>query len=128
MRSGEPAKLTLSPRATSASATASDGRTWPAVPPAAIRHLSALCSGMSRDVKEDAYRGERHNEARPAVGHERKRDSGQRSEPENRRQIDERLPADECRQPGCEALPERIAAAQSHPQTGVREGAIRRDH
>ena len=32
------------PRAASASATASDGSTWPAVPPAAIRHLSGCFS------------------------------------------------------------------------------------
>src|SRR4029078_13361153 len=79
-RSGDPANVTRTPRATSASATASDGSTWPAVPPAAIRDLSSRRYGMSRAVKEDADRGQRHNEARASVGDEWKRDPGQRSE------------------------------------------------
>src|SRR4051794_672622 len=62
IRSGEPANVTRTPRAVSASATASDGRTCPAVPPAAIRQLRLLdgCDeGMvDRDVKEDADGGE----------------------------------------------------------------------
>src|SRR5437667_280585 len=37
--------------------------------------------GTPGDVKEDADADERDDEARSAVGHERKRDSGQRREP-----------------------------------------------
>ena len=42
IRSGEPAKLTATPRSLSSSATARAGRTCPAVPPAAITHRSPL--------------------------------------------------------------------------------------
>ena len=58
-RSGDPANVTLTPRSRSASAIASDGRTCPAVPPAAIRHRSSSdcdCALIGGDVKEDARR------------------------------------------------------------------------
>src|SRR5262249_60508446 len=71
---GDPANVTRAPRATSASATASAGSTWPAVPPAAIRQAGASFSGIARDVKEDADRDERYYEARPAVRDERQWD------------------------------------------------------
>src|SRR5215204_1120895 len=120
-RSGDPAKATLAPRATSASATASDGSTWPAVPPAAIRHLSSCCSAMPCDVKEDAHRSERYDEARPAVGDERERDSGQRSEAEHRREIDQSLSRHERRQAGREPLAERVPATKRDAKAGVGE-------
>src|SRR6266545_5835143 len=122
-RSGDPAKVVVTPCSASASATASDGSTWPAVPPAAIRHLSARTSAMSCDVKEDAHRRERDDEARPAIGDERKRDSGQRREPEHGGEIDQRLAADERRQARREPLAEGITAAQSNAETCVREEA-----
>src|SRR5581483_9116189 len=71
MRPGEPAKLTLTPRARSACATASDGITWPAVPPAAITHLSPDSDAIAAsDVKEHAHGREQHDEAGPSVGHQ----------------------------------------------------------
>src|SRR5919198_88773 len=85
-RSGEPANVTRAPRARSASATASAGSTWPAVPPAAIRHAGASCSRIARDVKEDPDRGEPDDEARPAVRDEGQRDPGQRREAHDRLQ------------------------------------------
>src|SRR6187402_3667201 len=126
-RSGDPANVTWTSRAASASATASDGSTWPAVPPAAIRHLSGCFSTLSRDVKEDARRGERDNEARAPVRDERERDSRQRSETEHRSEIDQRLAANERRQAGREPLAERIAAAQGDPQPRVGERDIGRE-
>src|SRR5881392_1953606 len=78
-RSGDPANVTLTPRARSSSATASAGRTCPAVPPAAIRHRSSLLSRMANgDVKEHAHGRELDDEARAAVGDERKRDPRER--------------------------------------------------
>src|SRR3954471_5306975 len=94
-RSGDPANVTWTPRLRSSSATASAGSTCPAVPPAAIRPLRCLSSATRRDVKEDADGEELHHEARAAVGDERQRDSGQRSEPQHRREIDRRLAAHE---------------------------------
>src|SRR5205823_13318791 len=112
-RSGDPANVTRTPRARSASATASAGRTCPAVPPAAIRHLSSRCTGMATgDVKEDAHRRELDDEARATVRDERQRDPGQGREPEDGGQVDHGLPADEGGEPGRETLSERIAAGQ----------------
>src|SRR5438132_2781270 len=109
MRSGEPAKLTATPRSRSASATASAGSTCPAVPPAAIRHLNSRRSCMTtRDVKEDPDRQELDHEARAAVRDERKRDPGQRSHPDHGGDVDRRLDADERRVPSCETLHELI--------------------
>src|SRR6185369_2807811 len=116
------------PRARNASATASAGSTWPAVPPAAIRHAGASCSGIARDVKEDADRDERHDEARAAVGDERQRDSGQRRKSHHGSQVDGRLAADEYRQARREPLPERILAAERDPQAEVGEGRVGPDH
>src|SRR3954471_6943959 len=108
------------PRARSASATASDGATWPTVPPAAIRHRSCLCSSMTTgDVKEDPDRREHHYEVRAPVGHERQRNSGQRRESEHRREVDTRLAADERRDARGEPLAERVLAREGEPQPGV---------
>src|SRR5919197_2190946 len=83
-RSGDPANVTLAPRARSSSATASAGRTCPDVPPAAIRHRSSPRSRMATgDVKEDAHRGELDDEAGAAVRDERERNPGERREPED---------------------------------------------
>jgi hypothetical protein len=48
------------------------------------------------DVKEDSHREERDDEARAAVGDERQRDARQRGQPENGREVDHCLTADEC--------------------------------
>src|SRR6478609_4527108 len=94
IRSGEPAKLTLTPRARSASATASDGRTWPAVPPAAITHRICDCEPVTAtDVKEDADGGEDHDDAGASIRHQGQRDSGQRCEPDDGGEIQRSLPA-----------------------------------
>ena len=113
----------LTPRSRSASATASAGRTCPAVPPAAIRHTSLDDFAIDGDVKENADSGEEHHEARAAVGDERQRDPGERRDPEHGREIHRRLPADESRQAGREQLPERIAAAQRDAKADEGEGA-----
>src|SRR5919201_6367963 len=95
-RSGDPANVTRTSRCTSASATASDGSTCPAVPPAAITHRSSPLRDMTTgDVKEDADGEERHDERRAAVGDEGQRNPGQRSEPEHGGQVDHRLAGDE---------------------------------
>src|SRR3954453_7458566 len=126
-RSGDPANVTWTPRRLNSSATASAGSTCPAVPPAAIRHLSCLSSATGRDVKEDADRNELHHEAGPAVGDERQRDSRQRSEPEHSREVDRGLAAHERRQPRSKALAERIAALQRGLEAGPREQDVRED-
>src|SRR5512141_1691872 len=96
MRSGDPANVTSTPRARSASATASDGATCPTVPPAAIRHRNGLCSCMATgDVKEDPDRQEGDDEAGAAVRDERQGNPGQRRESEHGREVDCRLPADQ---------------------------------
>ena len=126
MRSGEPAKLTLTPRARSASATASDGMTWPAVPPAAITHRSCDCEPITAsDVKEDADGGEHDDEAGASIGHQGQRDSGQRREPDDGRQVQRGLPADERRDARRERLPERVAAAERDPQPCPAERGVR---
>src|SRR3990170_4851687 len=75
---GDPAKVTVTPRSRRASATASAGRTCPAVPPAAIRHTGFDDSLIHGDVKENAHPGEEHDEAGTAVGDERERNAGER--------------------------------------------------
>src|SRR5438067_6859713 len=123
MRSGEPANVTSTPRRWSASATASAGATCPTVPPASMRHRSCCSSAITSDVKEDADGTEHHDEARASIGEERERDSGQRGGPDDSRDVDGGLPADE----GCdtrgEPLGERILAGERDPDPGVREGA-----
>jgi hypothetical protein len=129
MRAGDPANVTRAPRATSASATASAGSTCPAVPPAAIRHAGAdRCGIVARDVKEDAHRRKRDHEARAAGGDERQRDTRQRSKPEDGREIDQRLAADERRQPGRQQLAERVSAREGHAEAGIAERGKRADH
>src|ERR687884_671347 len=103
MRSGDPANVTSTPRARSDSATASDGATWPNVPPAAIRHLSGCCM-TTGDVKEDPDRDEDHDQARAAVRDKGQRDPRQRREPEHRREVDQRLAADQRDDSGREPL------------------------
>src|SRR5918996_133061 len=119
-RSGDPANVTVAPRSRSASATARAGRTCPAVPPAAIRHTGPDDLSIDGDVKEYPDPGEQHDEARPAVGDERQRDPGERSDAEDGRQVDRRLAADERREPGGEELAERILAAERDAKS--REG------
>jgi hypothetical protein len=80
------------------------------------------------DVKEDAHRQEGHDEARAAVGEEGKRDPGQRREPEDGREVDHCLAADERDETGCEPLPEGVLAGERDAKTGVGEGSVRRDH
>jgi hypothetical protein len=63
------------------------------------------------DVKEDPDRQEGDDEARASVRDERERDSGQRREAENRREVHRGLPADERRDPRGEPLSEGILAA-----------------
>src|SRR5262249_12207453 len=129
IRSGVPANVTWTPLRASASATASDGSTWPAVPPAAMRHRSSRCSCIrAGDVKEDADGQQRDNERRTAVGDEREWDPGQRREAENGREVDDRLAADERDEPRPETLAERVLARQSDPQPSVGEDGDRRDH
>ncbi len=130
IRSGEPAKLTLAPRALNASATASAGRTCPAVPPAAITHLILLagCCIVDRDVKEDADGGEAGDEARATVADERERDAGERRDAQDGAEVDGGLAAHEGRQAGREPLPERVSAAQRDPEAGVPEGRVGEDH
>src|SRR5688572_5651441 len=127
-RSGDPANVTSTPRPRSASAIASAGSTWPAVPPAAIRHRSELSSSTGSDVKEDPDAGEHHHEARAPRGDEWERNSGQRGEPEDRGEVDRCLPADERRERGCEPLPEGIRASERDLQPGVGEGPVGSDH
>src|SRR5262249_24359682 len=126
-RSGDPANVTWTPRLRSSSAIASAGSTWPAVPPAAIRHLNCRSSATARDVKEDADRDECHHETRPAVRDERKRDPGQRRQPEDRGEIDRGLAADERGDTWGEPLAERVAALESGLEAGPREEHVGED-
>jgi hypothetical protein len=71
------------------------------------------------DVKEDSDSGEQHHEARAAVGEERERDSGQRGDAHDGRDVDRRLAADQDSEPGCEPFSERILAAQRDVEPGV---------
>src|SRR3954453_3672606 len=126
-RSGDPANVTWTPRRLNSSATASAGSTCPAVPPAAIRHLSCLSSATCRDVKEDPDRNELHYEAGAAVGDERQRNSRQRSKPEDGGEVDRGLAADERREPRSKALAERVAALQRGLEARPREEDVRED-
>src|SRR5918999_557106 len=128
IRSGVPAKLTSAPRAASASATASAGSTCPAVPPAAIRHLSCFSLPIHGDVKEDADGREADDEARAAVAHERQRDPGERQEPEDGTHVDGGLAADEAGEPGGEELSEGLPAAQRDVEAGIAEEREGGDH
>src|SRR5918992_4871846 len=127
-RSGDPANVTRTPRSRSAAATASDGTTWPAVPPAAIRHASSGGGALiDRDVKEDADAREQDDEARAAVRDEREGDAGQRREPEHGGQVHGRLPAHERGDAGGDELPERISAAEGDGEARERERRERAD-
>src|SRR5581483_1362193 len=97
------------------------------VPPAAIRNRSCRSPAITSDVKEDPDCTEHHHEARAAVRDERKRDSGQGSDAENRREVDRRLPADQGRDPRGEPLRERVAAGEREPDACVRERAVREE-
>src|SRR3954454_14742300 len=121
MRSGDPANVTWTPRRTSASATASDGATCPAVPPAAIRHRSCRSRATAGDVKEDPDRQQRDHETRTAVRDERERDSGQRGEPEHCGEVDDCLAADECHDSDGEPLAERVLADERDAKPGPRK-------
>ena len=124
-RSGDPAKVTRTPRRRNASPTASAGVTCPAVPPAAIRQAScSFGSTIATDVKEDADGGERDHEARATIGDERERDARQRREPEDGGEVDCGLGADERDDSGRERLAERIGAAKRDSQAGVGEGNV----
>src|SRR5207237_803309 len=96
-RPRDPANVTVTPRSRSASATASAGRTCPAVPPAAIRHASFDDSLIHGDVKENPDRREQDDEARAAVRDEGQRNAGQRRDTEHGREVDRRLTAHERR-------------------------------
>ena len=76
---------------------------------------------VARDVKEDADAGEPDDEARAAVGDERQGDARQRRDAHDGRNIDQRLAADECRDPGGEPLSERILTAEREPEARVAE-------
>jgi hypothetical protein len=82
---------------------------------------------MPCDVKEDAHRSERDDEARPAVGDEREGDPGQRSEPEHGREVDERLSRDERRKADCEPLAERVSTAKRDAKARVRKRDVGSD-
>src|SRR5688572_16108787 len=127
-RSGDPANVTSTPRPRSASAIASAGSTWPAVPPAAIRHRSELSSSTGSDVKEDPDASEHHHEAGAPCGDEGERNSGQRRDSEDGGEVDGRLAADERRERGGEALAEGVRAAQGDLQPRVGERAVGGDH
>ena len=127
-RSGDPAKVTLTPRSRRASATASAGRTWPAVPPAAITHRSFDDGSIDGDVKENPDSGEEHDEARAAVRDERERDARQRRDAQRRGEVDGRLTADECRDSRREELSEPVAAAHRYPKAENGEKRERSDH
>src|SRR3954449_6082149 len=127
MRSGDPANVTWTPRLRNSSATASAGSTCPAVPPAAIRHLSCLSSATPRDVKEDADRNELDHDAGPSLRDERQRNSRQRSEAEHGGEVDRRLAAHERRQPRSQTLAERIAAFECGLEPCPREEDVRED-
>ena len=79
---------------------------------------------VARDVKEDAHAREADDEARAAVGHERQGDPGQRRDPHDRGDVDQRLATDERRDPGGEPLSERILAAEREPEARVTEGSV----
>src|SRR5262245_15377163 len=126
-RSGDPANVTVTPRARSASPTARAGRTCPAVPPAAITHRSPDDPSIDGDVKENADRGEEHHETRAAVGDERQRDPRERCDAERSREVDRSLSADEGGDARREELPERILAAHGNPEPGDCEHCERSD-
>src|SRR5205085_4056412 len=127
-RSGDPANVTRTPCVSSSSATASDGSTWPAVPPAAIRHRSSLfrCTATG-DVKEDPDGQEHHDQRGAAVGDERQGNPGQRGKAQDGRQVDHRLPGDERHEPGRETFSERVLTGERNPQSRVREEGKRSD-
>jgi hypothetical protein len=123
------ANATLTPRDLSASATASAGRTCPAVPPAAIRHLGDCCdTTVDGDVKEDPDGSEADHEARAPVGDERKRHACERREPHDRAHVHSRLAANQRSQPRGEPLPEGIAAAEGDVEARVGKERERTDH
>src|SRR3954471_5445065 len=128
MRSGDPANVTCAPRRTSASATASDGATCPAVPPAAIRHRSCRSRATAGDVKEDPDREQRDHETRTAVTDEWERGSRQGGEPEHCGEVDDCLAADECHDSDGEPLAERVLADEGDAKAGPRECHEGREH
>ncbi len=82
---------------------------------------------VARDVKEDPDAGEADDEARAAVRDERKCDSGERRDPHHGCEVDQRLPADEGRDPRGKPLAERVLAGERHPEASVGKARLGRD-
>src|SRR4029079_4668254 len=127
-RSGDPANVTVTPRARSASPIARAGRTWPAVPPAAITHRSPDDPSIDGDVKENADGGEEHHETRAAVRDERQRYSGERGDAERGGEVDRSLAAHERGDARREELAERVLAAHRDADPRERDECKRADH
>src|SRR5436189_3173766 len=92
---------TCAPSAHSASATASAGTTWPAVPPAAITIFGAVTDRAKpscpwlRDVQQQADRRQHDAEVRGGVGDERQRDARQRRQPQYDEDVEQALAKDQ---------------------------------
>ena len=84
----------------------------PGGPPAAMTTTGCDDSVIHRDVKENADRGEQHDQRRAAVRDEGKRNPRQRGDAQDGRQVHCRLPTDERRNACREPLAKGIAALQ----------------
>src|ERR1700750_366849 len=92
---------TCAPSARSASATASAGTTWPAVPPAPITIFGAVTDRAKpscpwlRAVQQQTDRCEQYAEVRRGVGDERQRHARQRRQPQYDEDVEQSLAKDQ---------------------------------
>src|SRR5947209_10759308 len=140
-----PANSTSAPLARSASATASAGTTWPAVPPAAIStrgaligtaaavdrpqrraHALARVRRIRRDREQETHRAEQHHQVRVAVRHERERHAGERRHAHDREEVERRLAEHECGQAGGEQLRVAVARELRYAEAGVGDHPVER--
>src|SRR5438270_4731450 len=101
---------TCAPSAHSASATASAGTTWPAVPPAPITIFGAVTNRAKpscpwlRDIEQQTDRGEHDAQVRRGVGDERQRDARQGRQPQYDEDVEQALAKDQRGQSGGKEL------------------------
>ena len=123
--------------ATSRSARATAGNTWPAVPPPAITTFTSAPSAprasardpgspsrrgaRARDAHEHADPDERHDERRAAERQQGQRHARDREEPRDGAQVDDRLQADPGRDAGREQPAERVGRLHRDPDARVEQ-------
>src|ERR1035438_3840220 len=123
-------------------AMAMAGKTWPPVPPPAIKSFTCLCFfRLLADVQEHAGSQQHHQQTRAAIADEREWNAFGRHHAEHHHEVDERLAEDHCRdaqreQPAkpigggkrCAQSAPRINPEKGNHQNGADESQLFADH